>query len=56
MVVDLDQLLAALADEILAEPVTAEHLEQEAPEIPQPLLTEAEQGAALAAQHTGGRD
>jgi hypothetical protein len=56
MIVDLEQLLAALKDEVLAEPVATEHLEQEPAEVAQPLLAELEQGAPLAAQHAGRRE
>ena len=56
MVVDLEQLLAALADEVLAEAVATEHLEEKASEIAQPRLAEPQQGAPLAAQHAGRRE
>ena len=56
MVVDLEQLLAALADEVLAEAVATEHLEEESSEVAQPRLAELQQGTPLAAQHAGRRE
>src|SRR5439155_9639777 len=44
MVVDLEQLVAALADGVLAEAVATEHLEEKASEIAQPHLAEPQQG------------
>jgi hypothetical protein len=56
VVVDLEQLLAALADEILPEAVAAEHLEQETAEVAEPLLSELQKRPALAAQDTCRRE
>ena len=56
LVVDLEQFLAALAHQVLAEMVPTEHLEQQSAEIAQPFLAELEQRAPLAAQHARRRD
>jgi hypothetical protein len=53
-VLDRDYFQALLDEQILAETVTAVHLEHEAAEIADALLAGAHEGTALAAQRTGG--
>jgi len=56
MIVDLQQFLAALPDEVLAEAVAPEHLEQQPSEIAETFLAELQEGTALTAQDTRGRE
>jgi hypothetical protein len=48
--VQLEQLLAAVANEILAEVVAAEHLQEKAAEVAEPLLADTGERTTLAPQ------
>src|SRR5262249_39375793 len=54
--VQLEQLLAAVANQILAKVITTEHLQQEPPEVSQPLLAHLPERAAVAPQNARGRE
>lgn len=51
--IEREQVGAALGEEVLAKAVTAVHLQNQAAEVAQLLLTEAKQGAPLPADHAG---